>query len=312
MTSSTATLPALLGGALGMALVGGSVAVSGLLVDAPLLTVQALRYAAAAVLLVAFARLTGVPVRRPRGAEWLWLGGVVLTGLVLFNLALVHGSRHAEPAVLGVAVASVPVVLGVVGPLLEGRRPSRAVLAAAGLVTVGAVLVQGAGRSDLGGLLWAVLVLVCECGFTLLAIPLLGRHGPVGVSVHATWLAAVAFGVVGLVVEGPRAALALAPAELVAGAYLAVGVTALAFVVWYRCVAVVGAARSGLLTGVAPVSAAGIGVLLTGHLPAAPVWAGVLLVAAGLVVGLRPDASESTAGTVRARPRTASTPTPVV
>lgn len=312
MTSSTATLPALLGGALGMALVGGSVAVSGLLVDAPLLTVQALRYAAAAVLLVAFARLTGVPVRRPRGAEWLWLGGVVLTGLVLFNLALVHGSRHAEPAVLGVAVASVPVVLGVVGPLLEGRRPSRAVLAAAGLVTVGAVLVQGAGRSDLGGLLWAVLVLVCECGFTLLAIPLLGRHGPVGVSVHATWLAAVAFGGVGLVVEGPRAALSLAPAELVAGAYLAVGVTALAFVLWYRCVAVAGAARSGLLTGVAPVSAAGLGVLLTGHLPAAPVWAGVLLVAAGLVVGLRPDASESTAGTVRARPRTASAPTPVV
>lgn len=294
MASSTATVPALAGGALGMALVGGSVAVSGLLVDAPLLTVQALRYAAAAALLVAFARVTGVPVHRPRGCEWLWLAGVVVTGLVLFNLALVHGSRHAEPAVLGVAVASVPVVLGVVGPLLEGRRPTRAVLVAAAIVTAGAVLVQGAGRSDLGGLLWAVLVLVCECGFTLLAIPLLRRHGAVGVSVHATWLAAAAFAVLGLVVEGPGAASALGPGELAAGAYLAVGVTALAFVVWYRCVAVAGAARSGLLTGVAPVAAAAVGVLLTGHLPAPPVWVGVLLVAAGLVVGLRHEASTPT------------------
>jgi hypothetical protein len=33
---------------------------------------------------------------------------------------------------------------------------------------------------------WAVVVFGCEAAFTLLAIPVLGRHGPWGVSVHTT------------------------------------------------------------------------------------------------------------------------------
>ncbi len=61
---------------------------------------------------------------RPRGAEWLWLAGVVADRLVVFNVALVRGAAHAEPAVLGVAVACVPVLLAVVGPFLEGRGPA--------------------------------------------------------------------------------------------------------------------------------------------------------------------------------------------
>src|SRR6185295_9728346 len=121
----------LLAGAAGMVFVGGSVAVSGVLADTPLLTVQCLRYAVACLLLALFARVTGRRLIRPRGAEWLWLGGVVVTGMFVFNLALVFGARHAEPAVLGVAVACVPVLLAVLGPLLEGHAPAaRLVLAA--------------------------------------------------------------------------------------------------------------------------------------------------------------------------------------
>src|SRR6185312_6497134 len=47
------------------------------------------------------------------------------------------------------------------------------------------------------GVAWAVAVFGCEAAFTLLAIPVLGRHGPWGVSVHATWLATVMFAVLG-------------------------------------------------------------------------------------------------------------------
>lgn len=192
-----------LAGASAMVCVGSSVAVSGQLVGAPLFTAQAVRYAAACLLLLIFARVAGRPVVLPRGREWLWLAGVTVTGLVVFNIALVHGSRHAEPAVLGVAVACVPIVLAASGPLLEGGRPRPTVLAAALVVTCGAVLVQGLGRSDGTGLAWAGVVFGCEVGFTLLAVPVLGRHGPWGVSVHATWLAAVVFAVLGLLREGP-------------------------------------------------------------------------------------------------------------
>jgi drug/metabolite transporter (DMT)-like permease len=125
-------------------------------------------------------------------------------------------------------------------------------------------------------------------------VPVLRRHGPLGVSVHSTWMAAVLFAVTGVVHEGPGAVLRLTTADLLAGAYLAVGVTALAFVLWYTCVQRVGAARAGLLTGVAPISAAATGMALGGPLPSLLVWLGVAVVTGGLALGLsRPEGAPS-------------------
>lgn len=289
----SSTLRASIPGALGMTFVGGSVAVSGVLADAPLNTAQALRYAIACALLVGWVRVTGRRLHRPRGAEWLWLIGVAVTGLVVFNYALVYGSRHAEPAVLAVAVACVPVALAAIGPVLEGRSPHAKVLAAAVVVSAGAIVVEGLGRSDAVGLLWAVTVFVCEAGFTLLALPLLGRHGPAGVSVHTTWIAASMFAVLAMSTEGWRAAAAFDVGDLLAIGYLAVGVTAVAFILWYSCVHWLGAGRAGLLTGIAPIAAAAIGVPLTGVMPGPAVWVGVALIAIGLVVGLGAKGAES-------------------
>lgn len=269
-----------------MVFVGGSVAVSGHLADAPLFTVQAVRYGVACLLLLGYARWSGTPVHRPRGREWLWLLGVTLTGLVIFNVALIQGSRHAEPAVIGVAVACVPIVLAAVGPLLEGRRPAAPVLAAAVVVTAGAALVQGLGRTDAAGVAWAAVTFACEAAFTLLAVPVLGRHGPLGVSAHATWLGAAVFAAVGLTVEGPGALTRLHLDDVLAGAYLAVLVTAVAFLLWYTCVAGIGSGPAGLLTGVAPVAAAATGMALGGPSPAPPVWLGIATVGAGLALGL--------------------------
>ena len=126
----------------------------------------------------------------------------------------------------------------------------------------------------------------CEAGFTLLAVPVLGRHGPAGVSVHTTWLAAAIFAVLGLGAEGWSAASDFDAGEVLAIGYLAVGVTAFAFVLWYSCVRWLGAARAGLLAGVAPIAAAAIGIPFTGDMPSAPVWAGIALIAGGLALGL--------------------------
>ena len=276
-----------------MVCVGGSVAVSSVLAGAPLLTSEALRYAVACALLIVFARLAGQRLLMPRGTEWLWLSGIAATGLVLFNIALVQGSRHAEPAVLGVAVACVPSLLAVAGPLLEGSRPRPVVVAAAFVVTCGAALVQGLGRTDAAGVAWAAVVFGCEAAFTLLALPVLGRHGPWGVSVHSTWLAAVIFAGLGLAREGPAAAWRLNGADWLAILFLTVAVTAVAFVLWYSSVARLGASRAGLLTGVAPAAAAVFGVLLGGPPPRPLVWAGIAVVAGGLTLGLRAGPGKS-------------------
>jgi drug/metabolite transporter (DMT)-like permease len=284
-------------GALAMVFVGGSVAVSGVLAHGPMYTAQAIRYAVASLILVAVARVNGRTVPRPRGRDWAWLLGVTGSGLVVFNLALVRGSAHAEPAVIGVAVACVPLLLAIIGPIQAGHRPRPTVIAAALLVTAGAALVQGLGRSDPTGIAWAAVVFACEAGFTLLAIPVLGRLGPWGVSVHTTWLAAVVFAGLGAVRDGPAALLRLSTRDLLAIGFLAVAVTAVAFILWYSCVASLGAGRAGLLTGIAPIAAAATGVLLGGPLPRAAVWLGIAVVAAGLTLGLlsRPTPADADA-----------------
>ncbi|MFC3960953.1 DMT family transporter [Nocardia jiangsuensis] len=297
------TSRAIVAGSVGMAFVGGCVVVSGTLADAPFHTAQALRYAVACALLVGWARTSGRALHRPRGAEWWWLIGVALTGLVAFNIALVRGSRHAEPAVLAVAVACVPIALAALGPVLEGRAPRTRVLAAAAVVSAGAAVVEGFGRSDAVGLLWALTVFASEAGFTLLAVPVLKRHGPEGVSVHTTWIGAAIFAVLGIRAEGPGAALALGRAELLAIGYLAVGVTAVAFVLWYSCVRTLGAGPAGLLTGVAPVTAALTSVAVLGTVPGFPVWAGTALIVLGLAVGLHARSPGRTRqGVARERP----------
>lgn len=293
-TTSSRHSPALTGAVLaaaGMACVGSSVAVSTSIADAPLFTLQAVRYALAAVLFVAVARVRHWRVPRPRGAEWAWLAGVSLSGLVLFNVAVVRGVAHAEPAVIGVAVAAAPVLLALVPPLVTRRRPAPAVVTGAIVVTVGAAIVQGGGRTDAAGVGFALLVLACEAGFTLLAMPVLGRLGPLGVSFHATWLAAVGLAVLGAVTEGPRAVTTLTRGDLLAAAHLAAVVTTLAFLMWYSAVGRLGAGRAGLFTGVVPVTAAALGVLVGAGMPGPFVWAGTALVGLGVAVGLRDPVS---------------------
>lgn len=273
-------------GGLAMIFVGGSVAVSGALAHAPLFSTQALRYAIGCLLLVVAARATGRSVPLPRRTEWLWLVGVTLTGLVIFNIALVLGAAHAEPAVFGVAVASVPILLGVVGPFLEGRPPTTRLIVAAVVVTIGAVLVEGVGRADPIGVLLAVVVLGCEAGFTLLAIPVLPRLGPIGVSIYSTALATVIFAIMGVAHEGLNALGTLHSGELFAVLYLATLTTAGAFVCWYYCVSVLGASKSGLLTGIAAASAAIFGTLLGRPASHLGVWIGIGIVAIGLIIGM--------------------------
>ncbi|MCG7209223.1 DMT family transporter [Streptomyces arenae] len=287
--SPSASFAPLLPGMAGMVLVGSSVTVSHSLVGAPLFTAQAVRYAAATVILLVVARAAGARLVWPRGREWLWLTGLAVTGLVLFNVAVVRGVAHAEPAVIAVAVACVPVVLGLVGPLLERRGPSSRVLVAAPVVMTGAVLVEGTGRTDAVGVAWAALALGCEAAFTLLAVPVLGRHTPWGVSVHATWLGGALLAVLGALSEGPSAVAELSGVQWAAVGYLAVLVTAVAFVLWYSTVRAAGAGRAGLLTGIAPLAAAGGGAVAGTGVPGPPVWAGIGVVVVGLVVGLRPS-----------------------
>jgi drug/metabolite transporter (DMT)-like permease len=98
------------------------------------------------------------------------------------------------------------------------------------------------------------------------------------------------FAVLALITEGPTAVTRLSAADLGAVVWLAAVVTVAAFVLWYSAVAALGPARAGLLTGIAPVSAALSGIVTGSRAPTIAMWAGMAIVLAGLAVGLRAGA----------------------
>lgn len=272
------------------AIVGSSTAVSARLVRYPVLTGQALRYAVAAMILCALLRWRGggAPAVKLTGRQVVRVLALAATGLVGFNVCLIGALRQASPAAVGSVVGSAPVVLALAGPLLARGRPAGRPLLAAVVVVAGAAIVQGLGEGSLVGLILALGALAGEVGFSLLAVPLLPLLGTLRLSAYLTAAATPMLALAALLTQGRAALLAPSFGEDVALLYLAVVVTAGAFLLWYFSLARLGPARAGLLLGLMPVSAAvGAAAIGTGTLTAAALL-GSALVGLGVTLGLLP------------------------
>jgi drug/metabolite transporter (DMT)-like permease len=236
-----------------MVLLGSSVAAASALAAYPIAGGQALRYGLAGALLFALARARLPHLTVAQAGRLLALAA---SGLAGFNAFLIAAVREADAATVGVIVGCVPVVLALAGPILERRRVSARVVAAALAVASGAAAVQWAdGRLSLAGLGFALGALACEAAFSLLAVPLLLSLGPRGVSAYACLFAVPLLVVFAFALDGAQAFPLPSGREAAALAHLAVLVTALGFVLWYSGLARLDVERGGLLTGLVPMSA---------------------------------------------------------
>ncbi|GAA3124078.1 membrane protein [Streptosporangium carneum] len=278
----------MIGAATAMFCVGTLTGVSPALHAYPVYGGQAVRYAVGAILLFAVARARKLPAVRLTGRELLLVVLLALVGLAAFNVFIVESTRHADPAMVGTIVATVPIVLAVATPLMEGRRPTPYVVVASVVVAAGAAVTIGLGSATFTGVLLALGALGGEVGFSLLAIPLLPKLGAIRVAAYSATAAVPLLLVAGLVVDGPRLVRAPTLSETAALGYLAVVVTAFAFFCWYDALPRLGADRAGLFSGFLPLGTIVAALVLgTGH-PGWPEFLGAALVIAGLLLGLQP------------------------
>ncbi|MFF5898062.1 DMT family transporter [Streptomyces argenteolus] len=286
---SSSTVPAA-GAAAAMLLVGTSTAVSATIADYPVLSGQALRYALAAAILLAVVRHRRLPRAGLTYRDVLLLLALAATGLAGFNIFLVEATRHASPAVIGTVVGAIPIVLALVGPLTERRRPAARIVGAAVVVTLGAAVAAGFGGGSLRGVLLSLGALAGEVAFSLLALPLLPKLGPLRVAAYPAALAVPMLLAAGIALDGTSSLRLPTPTEAVAFGYLGVLVTATAFFLWYDALRRLGAARAGLFAGLVPAGALVTTVALgLGEAGVADV-AGALIVGAGVLIGLRQPA----------------------
>lgn len=268
-----------------MVVLGSSFAISRELLGYPVLLGQAMRYAAAAAVLAV--ALWWWPHRRsvtPNRAELLRLAVLGATGLAGFNVCVLETLRRADPAVVGTAVGAAPIGLALLGPLTRGQRPAVRLTAAAATVVAGTALVHGAGNATVAGLGWAAGAFTGEVAFSLVAAPLLARLGPLRVSAYSCGFAVpmllVAAVVLGETWQPPTGA------ETAALAFLALVLTAGVFPLWYAGVHRLTVERAGMFVGLLPIVSLAATALLDLRPPPAVQLAGVLIVGAGLAVGL--------------------------
>ncbi|MET8341062.1 DMT family transporter [Streptosporangium canum] len=294
-----------------MLLVGTSTAVSATVAAYPVFTGQALRYALAAVILLLVVRRQRLPRVRLNARDVLLLFALAGTGLAGFNLFLVEATRHAGPAMIGTVIGAVPLVMALVGPLMEGRRPALRTVGAALVVALGAAVAAGLGSGSVKGLLLSLGALAGEVAFSLLAVPLLPKLGPLRVAAYPAALSVPMLLVAGLVLEGTSALRLPTAGEAAGFVYLGAVVTAAAFFLWYDALRRLGSDRAGLFAGLVPVGALITTVALgLGEAGLADV-AGALVVALGVVLGGRGQRAPRrrlTAVTTGAAPSSAAMP----
>jgi len=278
----------------GMLVLGSSVSISRLILDYPTLTGQTLRYAVAAALLALLVRyvprLSGSrrPLARQRltGRDRALLAALAATGLVAFNICVLAALRHADAATVGTIVGAAPLALALLGPLLRGTRPTGRLVLAAGIVVAGTATVHGTGTADAVGLAACAGALAGEVAFSLIAAALLDRLGAVRLSAYSCGLAVPMFALAALVAgEASRWRLPTA-AETAALGYLAVMLTVVAFLAWFTGLRRLGVERAGMFIGVLPIATLVSAALLDREPPSAGQSLGVLIVAAGLAIGL--------------------------
>ncbi|MGW3498410.1 EamA family transporter [Streptomyces sp. NPDC001020] len=272
--------------ALAGVLVGGSFTANSVLGHYPYAGGQFLRYSLACVLLLPLLGRGGTAALRGLGPRaWARLALLAAVGMVGFNLSVIAAEGSAEPAVPGVFVGCAPVVVAVVVPLLEGRRPTRSVLCGASLVAVGAFTVQGWGRTDGAGIAFSLCALAGEAGFAMLAVPVLRPLGPRLLSATVCGVAAVESAAAGMVVDGGDWLRAPNRTETAALLWQAAVVTVVGFVCWYMGMQRIGVERATLFSGLIPVAAACTAPIVgTGAYGAAQA-AGSALVGAGVALG---------------------------
>ncbi|MDA8145727.1 MAG: DMT family transporter [Thermaerobacter sp.] len=255
----------------------------------------ALRFALASVLLLPL--LFAQEGRRgmPRRRELPGLVFLGLTGIFGYNLCFFYGLRENAAGLSALVVAANPVLINLLAAALLGERlrPAGALGLVAALAGVFLVLDGGTGRLHLAGLLEPRRFLLygaagCWALYTLEGKVLLRRISPLKATAWASLLGTVPLAALGLWHGGLAALTGLSLGGWLLAAYFAVFVTVLAFLWYYRGVAVLGAGRAAAFIPLLPVVALGLSAVVYRETMSWLQLAGAAAVVGGVVLLARP------------------------
>lgn len=254
-----------------MAFVGSSVIAGKVVTETfPLPLAVAMRFGLASlILLPILLGREGVP-RLDRGdAKTLALQ--TLTGVIGFNLFLLFGLRYTTAAESGIVVGTTPAVIGLIAFLvlrerLSGARLAGIVLAAAGVAAISlAGGDAGRGPNPLLGNALIFGTVVCEAVFSILGKVATARLRAITIATLVSCLGALSFLPFALWTARGFDFSGVDREAWLALGYYAVGATVLPYLLWYHGLPRVPAGVAGIFTGIIPVSAVALAVVVLGE-----------------------------------------------
>jgi drug/metabolite transporter (DMT)-like permease len=242
-------------------------------------------------------RLTLIPAR-----DWPRLAGLALLGLVLTQLLQAHALERSTSAATAWLVALNPVVTALLAAWLIGERLSGKVLGLAvafgGTLLVlnrGAPLAEMLAYPSTRGDLLTIVSTVSWALYTIYGRGFITRHPPELVTAHLLAVAALVFAAPFAVEHGWRPLASLSGVGWLCLAYLGVGCSGLAFMLYYSALGHMEASRLAAFIYLEPLIAQGLSVAWLDEplttslgLGGTAILAGVYLVARG-----RPAPSEA-------------------
>ena len=254
------------------------------------LTFSALRFSAAAVLLLLVARKAGVLTPLPRRTFW-GLVGLGVLGNTFYQAVFMTGLSLTSVTNSAMIVASLPVIVALLGTLLRIERATPAMWLGVVLATSGVALVVSARgvhfhAGSFRGDLLVLFAIVCWACYTVGV-----RRIGAGVDALQITVITTVAGTPGLLLLGAPGLLrqdwsAISPKTWYAMAYAALLALVLCYILYNRAVQGIGTARTAIYNCLVPLVAMVIAGLTLGEVPTALQFLGVALVIGGVLVSI--------------------------
>jgi drug/metabolite transporter (DMT)-like permease len=143
--------------------------------DIPPLTLAALRFLIAAIVLIPIALSRGGLARLPKPIPWPALGLMAVTGIAIFAVTFTYALVHGSASQGALIYALVPACVAIAAVLFLGEKPSRQRIAGIVLSIIGVTLVTMAGETSIDaphpvlGALWMFGAVIAWAAYTVFA-----------------------------------------------------------------------------------------------------------------------------------------------
>ncbi len=249
---------------------------------------NALRFPLAATVLVLALRKRSVV--RPRRSDVPRLLAVGLAGNVVYQLMFIVGLDATLAGNASILLATAPVWTAIFSVWSGHERVSASFWVGASGTVVGIVFVVLGGASNalllgrdtvLGDLLILIAAVVWAL-YTVWGRPLVDRYGSLPATAWTLWIGTVPLVLIGAPTLTRSMLTDLGPTGWLAIAYAGILGIGVAYLIWYRGVAVLGSARTAIYSNTVPIVALAVAWVWLGERPGALQYLGGALVLLGV------------------------------